>query len=242
MNAETPLIFDIKRGSLDDGPGIRTVVFLKGCPLNCSWCHNPESINPGPEVFYDAARCTGCGNCGKLCPSGALRRVGKRYAIRELTELLLEDGAYYRVSGGGVTFSGGEPALYMEYVGAVAQSLFEHGIPTALETCGYFDMADFGRYILPYLTILLYDVKLIGRPEHIRHTGRDNRVILDNLRALASKITVIPRTPLIPGVTDTDENLSGIAGFLRECGLEQAHILLPFNGAGERKRGLLRHP
>jgi pyruvate formate lyase activating enzyme len=219
---KTPLIFDIKRGSIDDGDGIRTVIFFKGCPLNCSWCHNPESKKCEVEYFY--------GNNSEPSP------IGREYSFDELLSIIKEDSTFYKVSGGGVTFSGGEPTLFMEYAGKLAKLFCENGISCALETCGYFDFDDFKELLLPYLDCVLYDVKLMDSAEHIKHTGVDNGIILENLRRLSDEdIRIIPRTPLIPGITDTDENLERISCMLRELGLEGEYVKLAYNDSGLRK-------
>jgi pyruvate formate lyase activating enzyme len=219
-----PLIFDIKRGSIDDGSGIRTVLFFKGCPLNCSWCHNPESKKCEVEYFYD---------CGEYEP------IGKSYEFSELLSIVQEDSAFYKVSGGGVTFSGGEPTFSMRYVSELAKILHKNGISCALQTSGYFDFSDFQEQLLPYLDCIFFDIKLMDSAEHIRHTGKDNGIILENLSRLLrlsdGGIRIIPRTPLIPGITDTDDNLDEISCFLRELGLEELYVKLKYNDGGARK-------
>ena len=226
LSLKKPLIFDIKRGSMDDGEGIRTVLFFKGCPLSCSWCHNPESINC--EVEYS-------------CEPEKVRTIGKSYTIYELLSIIMEDITYYEVSGGGVTLSGGEPTLFMEYAGELARALRERGISCALQTCGHFDYSDFKKRLLPSLDCVFYDIKLFDLAEHIKHTGKDNKRILENLWLLSKeKIKLIPRTPLIPGITDTDENLQSISRMLDELGLGNTHVKLEYNDAGERKRKMLK--
>ncbi|MDR3012820.1 MAG: radical SAM protein [Chitinispirillales bacterium] len=215
-----PLIFDIKRGCIDDGDGIRTVLFFKGCPLNCSWCHNPESKKSEVEYFH-----------------GSETSIGKSYEFSELLSIIKEDAAYYEASGGGVTFSGGEPTLFMEYTGELAKILRENGISCTLETSGYFDFKDFQKLLLPYLDCILYDIKLIDSSEHIKYTGKDNKIILENLSLLSKeKIRTIPRTPLIPGITDTDENLDKISSFLHRLNLKEAHVKLMYNDGGLKKK------
>jgi pyruvate formate lyase activating enzyme len=235
-----PLIFDIKKGSLDDGDGIRTVIFFKGCPLNCSWCHNPESINPYIEYFYDAALCINCKDLFDVCPSGAFKHTGVEYDINKLISIINEDNTFYKVSGGGVTFSGGEPALYMEFLGELARRLTETNISCFLETGGFFDFNKFKKLVLPYLDCILYDIKLFDSYEHIKHTGKDNKIILENLKLLSKeKIKIIPRTPLIPGITDTEKNLSDISSYLHKLGVAEKHIKLKFNDMGEKKQKML---
>lgn len=236
-----PLIFDIKRGSIDDGNGIRTVIFFKGCPLNCSWCHNPEAISCESEYMYDKSRCINCGRCSDLCPAKALKLVGREYEISEIISIIEEDKAYYKVSGGGVTISGGEPALHIEYLGMLAEEINKLGISCALETCGFFNYNDFKKLVLPYIDLILYDVKLIDFDEHKKHTGVGNDVILDNLRLLNKEnVKIIPRTPLIPEITDTGENINRIVGFLSELGLENKYVKLPYNKMGHLKKEMMK--
>ncbi len=260
-----PLIVDVKRHALHDGPGIRSAVFFKGCPLNCIWCHNPEAISPEPEIaFYpddcigcdrcaevcpneaiqrdnphriDRSLCQRCGKCAAVCPGTALRIVGKYYELDQLVELLLRDKIYYETSGGGVTLSGGEPTLYIDYASRLARKIKEHGISITIETSGYFNYETFKSRMLPFLSLILYDVKLMDSEEHRVYTGRGNQLILENFRRLAedSPIPIIPRTPLIPGITDRTENLRAIAEFIQECGLTQ-YSLLPYNPLGYPKR------
>lgn len=261
----TPFIFDISKGRLDDGNGIRTVIFLKGCPLKCKWCHNPESQSFSHEFMWDNAKCLkcgdcvnscpdgsikfnagdlyintsqcgGCGKCVNVCPSEALRSVGKSYNIDEITAAALSDKLFYDVSGGGITFSGGEPLCFPEYVGEISSVLKSKGISSAIETCGYFDYEKFRRFVLPYIDCVMYDIKLICEKEHIKYTGQSNKIILENFERLAREnIRVIPRTPLIPGITDSTENITGIKRFLEKFGIVSNHILLPYNSVGEKK-------
>ena len=260
-----PLIVDVKRHALHDGPGIRSTVFFKGCPLNCLWCHNPEAISPEPEIAFYPDDCIGCGRCGEACPNEAiqldsphrinrllcqlcgkcasacpgtaLRIVGKYYELDQLVELLLRDKVYYETSGGGVTLSGGEPTLYIDYASRLACKIKEHGVSVTIETSGYFNYETFKSRMLPSLSLILYDIKLMDSEEHLAYTGRENQLILENFRRLAedSPIPIIPRTPLIPGITARTENLRAIAEFIKKCGLTQ-YSLLPYNPLGPPKR------
>jgi pyruvate formate lyase activating enzyme len=256
------LVFDIRRGCLDDGPGIRTTVFFKGCPLNCSWCHNPESISPLREMSWEPTRCIGeeCGVCRKVCPtaaassgmdrdrcaacgkcaeacwSGARKPVGRNYAAAELTEILLRDLAFYQTSGGGVTFSGGEPTLHSHYLTEVLAVLKQQGVHTAIQTCGMFDYGEFRDLLLPFLDLVFFDLKLMDAEKHRKYTGADNQLILRNLAALAldapDRLTV--RTPLVPEITAAEQNLTAAAQYIGDLGVA-SWKLLPFNPGGAEK-------
>ncbi len=253
-----PLILDIKGNSLDDGPGIRTVVFFKGCPLSCVWCHNPESKKSTQEIAFDKKECVDCGTCRKLCPkgaldrtnpyyidrakcdlcfkcvdacpSGALAKVGKQLTVPGIVDIIKKDIPFYRHSGGGVTLSGGEPVLSMEFTSELLQALKNLSIHTLLETCGYFPLAQFDMLIYPYLSQIYFDLKVIDPAEHKRVCGVPNDRILDNFRelyrrALTGGVPVLPRIPLIPGITATKSNLEQIAAFLRANHADRVAIL-----------------
>ncbi len=260
-SGKAPLLFEIKSNSLDDGPGIRTVVFFKGCPLDCFWCHNPESKRVSVELSHDSGRCIGCGHCMEVCPvqaitlqgsisihrdrctlcmscveacpSGAMSRVGFSMSPGEVAQNVLRDKPFFDNSGGGVTFSGGEPTMHLEYAADLASLLQSQGIRVLLETCGLFPYERFSELLLPHLDAVYFDLKLFDETSHRTHCGVSNRPILENFRRLAatarhSGLTLLPRTPLVPGITDTDENLRDIAGFLGQCGITHA-ALLPYN-------------
>jgi pyruvate formate lyase activating enzyme len=163
--------------------------------------------------------------------------VGTHYEIEQLVELLLRDREYYEASGGGVTLSGGEPTFYMDYVSRLLCSLRGDGIQTAIETAGYFHYESFKSKVLSFLSLILYDIKLMGSEEHRRYTGRGNQIILDNFHRLLedSSVPIIPRIPLIPGITTRPDNLQAISEFIKDCGLTQCW-LLPYNPLGLSKR------
>lgn len=257
-NGRKPLILEVRGNSLDDGPGIRSVIFFKGCPLSCVWCHNPESKRPGAEIAFDASACVGCDTCKDLCPeaalsrqnrhyidracctlcfqcadacpSGALERVGREMAVEELVTLVLKDKPFYDVSGGGVTLSGGEPTLFIEFTASLLQSLKTQGVHTLLETCGFFDMQKFKSALLPHLDAIYFDLKLMDDTAHRRYTGVPNGRILDNFKQLVettrdTAIEVLPRTPLIPGITDSQANLEGLAAVLAGLGVKKVALV-----------------
>ena len=253
-----PLIFDIKRDSLEDGPGIRTTVFFKGCNFHCLWCHNPESINPCQEIGFYPRRCIQCGNCVEICPvlacrlenplridrelctrcgdcvtacpSKALQLLGCFYPVDELLDILLRDRTFYRVSGGGVTLSGGEPTLYLDYCAEVLGKLKELGLHTALQTNGSFQWQEFRETILPLVDLVMVDVKIADGRKHREHTGHDNAPVLENLRRLLKEKpdAVLPRIPLIPGFTASSRNLKALANLFQGLGVQRCS-LLPYN-------------
>ena len=272
MKVKSPLVAEIKRNSLDDGPGIRSVVFFKGCPLRCVWCHNPECVHPGQEILFRAQTCIGCGACVKICPeraigpggpsslehrrctlcglcteecpSGALTLVGKVYTPEELVRLLVQDKAFFANSGGGVTLSGGEPTLAMDFSAEVARRLRTEGVRVLLETCGDFDWARFEAGLLPHLDQVYVDLKLVEEETHKRYTGRSNSRIKKNIRNLAglADLETLVRIPLIPGITATRENLEGTRRWLRSEGIHRV-ALLPYNPLWIAKaRGLGQTP
>jgi len=259
--ANFPLIFEIKGNALDDGPGIRSVVFFKGCPLSCLWCHNPESKRPDVEIGHDAAACIGCRTCMEscrfdaiapenpyfidrsrctlcfdcvdACPSGALRRIGTPVSVAGIVKTVLRDKPFFDSSGGGVTLSGGEPTLSLAFAGELAEKLRENGIHVLLETCGAFSLSTFMQRLYPYLDNIYYDLKLMDDHAHQRYCGASNRTILDNFKTLHQNVQrggvpVLGRVPLIPGITDTRENLAAVAAFLKQCGADHA-ALLPYH-------------
>ena len=241
----TGLTFNVQRFSTEDGPGIRTTVFLKGCPLHCAWCHNPEGLHPKPElVCYDVrcvgareclracpeealaltseglridrSRCTVCGACVKACPAAALELIGRSWSPEELMEELLKDRVFYETSGGGVTFSGGEPMLQQDFLSRVLCLCREAGIHVALDTCGGVHWQGYEE-ALPWVNLVLYDLKIMDSERHKAATGISNDGILDNARQFAARgIPMWIRTPVIPGYTSDVENILSIARFIRD--------------------------
>ncbi len=268
-----PLILEIKGNSLDDGPGIRSVVFFKGCPLACVWCHNPESRSPAAEIAFDSDRCVDCGECRKICPdealskshrvyvdrgkcrlcfactevcpSGALERVGKQMSVEEILTQVLPDKPFFDTSGGGLTLSGGEPTLYMDFVSDLLRMAKVHGLHTLLETCGGFELPRFMELLYPYLDAIYFDLKLMDRAAHKKYCGLSNERIIANFKQLIiathrdGKI-LLPRTPLVPGITDGEENLRAMAEFLSGLGVKRA-ALLAYNPLWHEKNRKLGH-
>jgi pyruvate formate lyase activating enzyme len=259
----TGLIFNIMRFSLHDGPGIRTTVFLKGCPLACWWCHNPESQDPGPELVYSAERCRLCADCAAACPEhaiqlldGALRRspdlcracgacvdaclteardlVGRRVTASSVIRDIERDVIFFDESGGGVTFSGGEPVSQPAFLDAMLTGCRARRIHTVIDTCG-FAQRDVFLEVASKADLVLYDLKTTNRDKHDTYTGVSNELVLDNLEALASAgRPVIVRLPVIPGINDSREELAEAAALLAR--LPVRHIeLLPYHRGGVEK-------
>lgn len=272
MQPEMPYVSNIQRFSLDDGPGIRTTVFFKGCNLRCAWCHNPECIEPGLSLQFaavsctacgkcvqvcaqgvhsigadgihriDRARCVGCGACAYNCPNTALALIGKRYEPEALLTELLKDLKYYETSGGGVTFSGGEPMLNPDYLAAVLRLCKEAGLHTAVDTAGCVDFSNFEK-VLPFADLFLYDVKLRDSDRHEGATAVPNGRILENLdRLTRAGADVFIRTPVIPTYNADLDELGHIAAFLAALpGLEHVRLiqLLPYHNYGVGKYAAL---
>jgi len=259
----TGLVFDVRKYSIHDGPGIRTTVFFKGCPLACWWCHNPESQGRAPFVHYDASRCLGCQECVRACPEGALslsaggivtdrslcrergecvavcpaearRRVGRRVTVAELLAELESDRLYYDESGGGVTFSGGEPLLQWEFLLEALAACGARDLHRAVDTTGLAAPAVLLR-VAAQTDLFLYDIKTMDPELHRRATGVRLRPILDNLeRLLGAGAQVRIRIPLIPGVT-TDESIAETGAFLATLPRIEGVSLLPFHRSARDK-------
>jgi pyruvate formate lyase activating enzyme len=219
---QSGMIFDVREFTVHDGPGIRTTVFLKGCPLRCSWCHNPEGMSSRREIIESPA--------GK-------RTVGRLYTVQELSSILNRQASILSANGGGVTFSGGEPLVQATFLAAVIDKL--NDVHVLLDTSGYAKESEFRR-VVQKCDLVYFDLKLIDRDAHLRHTGVDNDRILCNLQVLARmNVPFVIRVPLIPGVTAAEENLEAIARTAKGLpGLIRVD-LLPYNRAAGGKYSAL---
>ena len=221
----TGLIFDLKKYCVRDGPGIRTTVFFKGCPLNCLWCHNPESRST--EIEHMSVKRGRDGELGRVV-------FGRRVTIDEIMFEIMQDWIFYDQSGGGVTLSGGEPLLQIDFLLELLAECRQRGVRTAVDTSGYAPREDFLR-VAGAADLILYDLKLLDDSAHRKYVGVSNGPILENLKAVARLCPIIIRLPLIPGITDTDDNLDAVADYLEPLQLRRIS-LLPYNKLGEDKR------
>ena len=263
----TGRIFDIKRFALHDGPGIRTTVFLKGCPLSCGWCHNPEGISrerelmlrpgrcvrcyaclaacpagaltkgPAGDIAVDRSKCDRCGLCVETCLSEALEIVGRDISVPELLAEVEKDRVFYEQSGGGVTFSGGEPLLQPEFLAEALSALRARGLRTAVDTSGFAPSAVLER-IASLTDLVLYDLKVLDGTKHLETTGVENTLILENLRRLASgPASVWIRIPFIPGVNNDQGAVERTVDFLASLNSIKRVHLLPYHRGGDAKGG-----
>jgi pyruvate formate lyase activating enzyme len=263
---DTGTIFDIKRFAIHDGPGIRTTVFFKGCPLSCWWCHNPESQSAKPDVLYrehmcvrcgtcieacpeqarslggdggrperDASCCTVCGSCAEACPSGALEQVGRKTTVSELIEEIERDTPFFDQSGGGVTFSGGEPLAQPGFLRELLDRCVERDIHTAVDTCG-FVKPRLLRSIAARTDLFLFDLKAMDSRRHTELTGVNNNLILDNLTLLTRMgKTIQVRIPVIPSITDAGDNFDAIGRFISSLETPPPVTLLPHHPTAMEK-------
>jgi pyruvate formate lyase activating enzyme len=272
------LVFDVQRYSLHDGSGIRTVVFMKGCPLRCAWCSNPEGQTCAPQLAYDAAKCIGraacgeacqracevsaihpaqgekvevdltactaCGSCVPVCPSLALELLGEGMSVEDVLERVERDGLFFARSGGGVTLSGGEPLLQADFSARLLEAARERGIHTALETSGSVPWSDVEK-VCRHADQVFYDVKCLDAERHRQATGVGNGRILENLRRLRETfpdLPVVVRTPVVPGVNDSPDDIRAICEFLRGLAGPVCYELLPYHRLGEQKYRKLGMP
>ena len=238
---EKATIFDIQRNSFVDGPGIRTTVFFKGCNLKCRWCHNPESQSPNPQIMFYKDKCTGCGRCVGItekdtdfvCFNDAKQICGKEYTVDEVFDIIEKDKLFYETSNGGVTFSGGECMLQIDFLCAILKKCKENNIHTAVDTAGNVPWEYFEK-ILPYTDMFLYDVKAFSEDLHKQGTGVSNKLILENLLRLSGKCDIIVRIPVIGGFNDDKAELRKIAEFLKKIKYIKKEPL-PYHSMGEHK-------
>ncbi len=263
----TGTVFDIQRYSVKDGPGIRTVVFLKGCPLRCVWCENPESLSIKPQLGFQARdcircgacaeqcplaaldldraqrvdyeRCDDCGLCVAPCPSEALRMIGKPMGVAEVVTEVLRDRPFYERSGGGVTLSGGEPTMQHAFCLALLQRFKREGLHTVIETSGLLSWERL-RPIIEHVDLLYYDLKGVLPRAHKSNTGVDNSLIQENARKLAALgKAIVFRLVMVPGHNADNEHLTELDRFLTEVSADEVHVL-PYHDHGEAKLATIR--
>ncbi len=261
----TGLVFDIQRFAVHDGGGIRTLIFLKGCPLHCKWCQNPESMSPKPELMrvphfciacdkcmevcpekaisiteagefiLERDKCTFCGQCVAYCYAGSMTIVGRYMTPEEVLEEVERDRQFYQISGGGVTFSGGEPTMQNDFLLECLKLCKSRGMHTAIETCGQAPWESY-EALLDSLDLVLCDIKHMDPERHRELTGVPNERILDNISRLSKAgIPLVVRLPLIPGCNDSDENIEATARFVATLETVQGLDILPYHRLGEPK-------
>lgn len=250
------LVFGIQHFSIHDGDGIRSNIFLKGCPLRCLWCHNPEGLRREIGIQYIKNKCRGCGKCGyifknmhdlyirsetekkeyaHLCPYGALELVGKWMSVREVIEDVMKDLRFFKESNGGITISGGEPMLQYEFTLELLKKAKKHKIRTAIETSGIAPLDQYQK-VLPYVDEFLWDYKETSEEKHRKFTGIGNREILKNLDSMYTQgANIVLRCPIIPGLNDTEEHFRGIAQRSRQMKNLKGVQLMPYHKFGVAK-------
>lgn len=267
-----PLVFDIKRYAINDGPGIRIVVFLKGCNLNCTWCHNPESISADRERMYAPSKCIRCGTCvaacpekaitltaegiitdsdlcrlsgmcAEVCPTKAIEISGKEMSVDEIVKEIEKERPFFDHSDGGVTFSGGEPLLHHRFLIRLLEECGKRGIHRAVDTAGFVN-TDIIREVARHTDLFLYDLKIMDPEKHRKWIGVTNEKILENLKVLADTgAKIIIRIPLIGGVNDDTENIERTAQFVAELSGEKKVVnLLPYHKIAQTKYQKLGRP
>ena len=237
MVEETGMIFDIKHFAVHDGPGIRTTVFFKGCPLSCWWCHNPESKNPNPEEIENPSKILS--ETSKKCGKDI---VGRKVQVSEVIEELLKDVIFYDESSGGVTFSGGEPLMQVDFLLSLLKECKKNGIHTCVDTSGYASRQIID-VVVKDVDLFLYDLKLMNNKEHEKYIGIGNKTIMQNLEYLCElQKQVIIRIPIIPDITETDENILQLGEYISGLDCILRVDLLPYNQMGEEKYRRLEKP
>lgn len=264
---ERAIITNIQKYSVHDGKGIRSTIFFKGCPLKCLWCHNPETQSFEKEITYNSNKCLKCYKCKEVCPrnsitikdeyiftdmktcslcekcmdfciNSAREIVGREYTTKELITEIEKDKVFYEESGGGVTLSGGEAMLYIDFIEEFVTLCYERGISVIVDTCGYVPYDNFIR-IKDKIQMFLYDLKIINQEKHIKYTGKDNSLILENLGKLSkdgAKINL--RLPLIEGINTDDENIKATISIAKELNIDRIN-LLPYHDIGKGKYAML---
>lgn len=222
------VIFDIERSGMHDGPGIRTVVFFKGCPLRCRWCHNPESWEMAPQTLRYPEKCISCGGCAEGCYTGALSVCGREMTVEDVMAPILADKPYYGAEGG-VTLTGGEPQLQADFALALTDACREQGISVAIET----SMALYRPDLLAKMSLIMVDIKLWDNTRHREYTGVGNAAILENIRrADTLGVPILVRTPVIPTVNDTVSEITAIRNFVKALKNAVGYELLPYHPFG----------
>ncbi|MGB8951541.1 MAG: glycyl-radical enzyme activating protein [Candidatus Aminicenantales bacterium] len=258
-------IFDIKRYAVHDGPGIRTTVFFKGCPLHCVWCHNPEGqsgrmeilirnsrclkecqeciihcpqkaiARVGKKIAIDRNKCLCCGTCAENCPAQAIERVGRRISVQEAMTEIEKDQVFHKESGGGVTFSGGEPLLQPGFLSGILDQCQAKGLHTTVDTSGFAPLKVLEK-IVDKVDLFLYDLKVMDERMHLKFTGVSNKKILENLKTLSrEKSNIVIRIPVIQGVNDSQENIQKTAAFILSLKRPLSVMLLPYHNLGKEK-------